>query len=228
MALMTLKNVTKAFGRGDTAVNALTPTNLSLEAGEFLALTGPSGSGKTTLLTMMGALQTPTSGQILLDGRDIAQLPERQRSQLRFDEFGFILQASNLVPFLTVQEQLSLVDRLTHKKQPERQQQLLTSLGIWEQRNHYPSELSGGQRQRVAIARAFYHQPKMIFADEPTASLDAKRAVQVVQTMAQMAHDNQQAVVMITHDDRLLQYTDRVMVMTDGVLTEEKRVQQGA
>ncbi len=129
---------------------------------------------------------------------------------------------------MTVQEQLSLVDRLTHKKQPERQQQLLTSLGIWEQRNHYPSELSGGQRQRVAIARAFYHQPKMIFADEPTASLDAKRAVQVVQTMAQMAHDNQQAVVMITHDDRLLQYTDRVMVMTDGVLTEEKRVQQGA
>lgn len=228
MALMTLKNVTKAFGRGDTAVNALTPTNLSLEAGEFLALTGPSGSGKTTLLTMMGALQTPTSGQILLDGRDIAQLPERQRSQLRFDEFGFILQASNLVPFLTVQEQLSLVDRLTHMKQPKRQQQLLTSLGIWEQRNHYPSELSGGQRQRVAIARAFYHQPKMIFADEPTASLDAKRAVQVVQTMAQMAHDNQQAVVMITHDDRLLQYTDRVMVMTDGVLTEEKRVQQGA
>ncbi len=222
MALMTLKDVTKVFGHGDTAVNALTPTTLSVKAGEFLALTGPSGSGKTTLLTMMGALQTPTSGQILLEDRDIAQLPERQRSQLRFDEFGFILQASNLVPFLTVQEQLSLVDRLSKKKQPERQQQLLTELGIWEQRKHYPTELSGGQRQRVAIARAFYHQPKIIFADEPTASLDAKRAVQVVQTMAQMAHDNQQAVVMITHDDRLLQYTDRVMVMTDGVLSKKR------
>ncbi|ANZ60042.1 hemin ABC transporter ATP-binding protein [Secundilactobacillus paracollinoides] len=219
MALMTLKKVVKQFGQGDTVVNAVTPTDLSVDAGEFLALTGPSGSGKTTLLTMMGGLQTPTSGQILLGDRDIAQLSEHDRSQLRFADFGFILQASNLVPYLTVQEQLSLVDRITKNKQPDRQQRLLTDLGIWDQRGHYPNELSGGQRQRVAIARAFYHQPKMIFADEPTASLDAARAVQVVQTMAQMAHDNQQAIVMITHDDRLLTYTDRVMVMTDGVLT---------
>jgi putative ABC transport system ATP-binding protein len=222
MALMTLKQVTKVFGKGQQAIEALHPTDLEVQPGELIALTGPSGSGKSTLLTMMGALQSPTSGQILLGNRDIATLSEKQRSQIRFQQFGFILQGSNLIPFLTVQEQLKLVDKLTKTTQPERQQQLLTTLGIWDQRTHYPNELSGGQRQRVAIARAFYHQPQLIFADEPTASLDAKRAVQVVQAMAQMAHDNQQAIIMITHDDRLLQYCDRTLWLVDGTLQTEK------
>lgn len=217
--VLELKQITKTFGKGAAATRAVQATDLSLEAGEFITLTGPSGSGKTTLLTIMGALQSPTSGAVLLNGQDLAQLSEKQRSKVRFEKYGFILQASNLIPYLNVEEQFKLVDKLGHQDNHTYADELLQSLGLDEQHHQLPKMLSGGQRQRVAIARALYHQPQVIFADEPTASLDSKRAHQVVQTLKETAKAHQTAVVMVTHDESLFDYTDKVYQVHDGELT---------
>lgn len=218
MALIKLEDLTKSFINGSTKTEVIHSTNLAVEAGSFLAMTGPSGSGKTTLLTLMGALQTPTKGAVYFKDQNIGALAEKERSKLRLDEFGFILQASNLIPFLTVKEQLELVDRLQGKKRIEEQEALLKRLGIWEQRDHYISELSGGERQRTAIARALYGEPKVLFADEPTASLDRKRALEVIEMFVDLAHNEGMVIIMVTHDDRLLEYVDQVIYMVDGNL----------
>ncbi|WP_125607348.1 ABC transporter ATP-binding protein [Lapidilactobacillus bayanensis] len=214
--VLELKQITKTFGKGAAATQAVQPTDLAIAPGEFITLTGPSGSGKTTLLTMMGALQSPTSGAVLLNGQDLAKLSEKQRSKVRFEKYGFILQAANLIPYLNVQEQFKLVDKLSHTDNRAYADQLLTSLGLEEQRDSLPQMLSGGQRQRVAIARALYQQPQIVFADEPTASLDSKRAHQVVQTLNETAKAHQTAVVMVTHDESLFAYTDKVYQVRDG------------
>ncbi|KRM22388.1 ABC transporter ATP-binding protein [Latilactobacillus graminis] len=219
MALMRLEKIIKRFGTGTNQTMALNQIDLTIEAGQFIGLTGPSGSGKTTLLTIMGSLQGPTSGQIFFNDNEISQLNEKQRSKLRFNDFGFILQGANLVPFLTVNEQFQLVDRLRQKEGPQTAEQLLTTLGVWEQRYQYPASLSGGQRQRVAIARALYGQPALIFADEPTASLDSKRALQVAQQLADITKQTGQTIVMVSHDERVLAYTDQQYMMRDGQLT---------
>lgn len=217
--VLELKQITKTFGKGAAMTQAIQPTDLTLEAGEFITLTGPSGSGKTTLLTIMGALQSPTSGAVLLNGQDLAQLSEKQRSKVRFEKYGFILQASNLIPYLSVTEQFKLVDRLSRQDNQAYANELLQSLGLEKQKNSLPKMLSGGQRQRVAIARALYHQPQVVFADEPTASLDSKRAHQVVQTLKETAHAHKTAVVMVTHDESLFEYTDQVYQVRDGQLS---------
>ncbi|AUI72532.1 ABC transporter ATP-binding protein [Companilactobacillus alimentarius] len=223
MSLLEVKDVVKQYGSGHTLVEALHETNFTLNKGEFSAIIGPSGSGKTTLLTILGLLQTPTSGEIWIDGSNVTELNSKEKTDLRFNKFGFILQASNLIPFLTVREQFKLVDKFTHKsKKKMSPDELLEMLDLQEVANNYPSNLSGGERQRAAIARSLYNNPDIILADEPTASLDTKRAEQVVELLAKIAHKSDQGVIMITHDTRLLKATDRVFVMRDGTLEEDK------
>lgn len=224
MNLVDLKNVYQDFKDGDETVHALKKTNLSIKAGEFVAIIGPSGSGKSTLLTIMGGLQKPTGGIVTLNGKNFSRANSKRRTRLRFEEIGFILQASNLVPYLTVIKQLKLIDKVTGVRFDEtRACELLESLGILSLKNKYPSDLSGGERQRASIARALYSGPSLILADEPTASLDTKKAFEVVEILAKETKELNKATVMVTHDERLLDYCDKVYVINDGVLTDKTK-----
>ncbi|VGV04772.1 ABC transporter ATP-binding protein [Streptococcus pyogenes] len=222
MSVLTFKQVTKTFQDGHHEINALKATDFSIEAGEFVAIIGPSGSGKSTFLTIAGGLQTPSSGQLIIDGTDYTHLSEKERSRLRFKSVGFILQASNLIPFLTVQQQLELVDHLTGSKEKAKANQLFDDLGIVGLKHQLPQELSGGERQRAAIARALYHNPALILADEPTASLDTEKAYEVVKLLAKESKEKNKAIIMVTHDDRMLKYCDKVYRMQDGELRQER------
>ncbi|HES7650438.1 TPA: ABC transporter ATP-binding protein [Streptococcus pyogenes] len=222
MSVLTFKQVTKTFPDGHHEINALKATDFSIEAGEFVAIIGPSGSGKSTFLTIAGCLQTPSSGQLIIDGTDYTHLSEKERSRLRFKSVGFILQASNLIPFLTVQQQLELVDHLTGSKEKAKANQLFDDLGITGLKHQLPQELSGGERQRAAIARALYHDPALILADEPTASLDTEKAYEVVKLLAKESKEKNKAIIMVTHDDRMLKYCDKVYRMQDGELCQER------
>ena len=224
-ALIEMTQVTKTYGEGKMKVVALHETNFQLNAGEFVAIVGPSGSGKTTFLTTLGQLQEASSGKILVKGKETGSLTEKEKTDLRFREFGFILQASNLIPFLTVKEQLDLIDRLDKGKNSKSdRKELFDLLDLEKVQNHYPKALSGGERQRAAIARALYNNPSIVLADEPTASLDTERAYQVTEMLAAIAHKQGGGVVMITHDTRLLDKVDRIYVMNDGHLVEETHV----
>ena len=223
--LIEMIQVTKTYGEGNMKVTALHETNFQLNAGEFVAIVGPSGSGKTTFLTTLGQLQEASSGKILVKGKETGNLTEKEKTDLRFREFGFILQASNLIPFLTVKEQLDLIDRLDKGKNSKSdRKELFDLLDLEKVQNHYPKALSGGERQRAAIARALYNNPSIVLADEPTASLDTERAYQVTEMLAAIAHKQGRGVVMITHDTRLLDKVDRIYVMNDGHLVEETHV----
>ncbi|HEQ9960047.1 ABC transporter ATP-binding protein [Streptococcus pyogenes] len=222
MSVLTFKQVTKTFQDSHHEINALKATDFSIEAGEFVAIIGPSGSGKSTFLTIAGGLQTPSSGQLIIDGTDYTHLSEKERSRLRFKSVGFILQASNLIPFLTVQQQLELVDHLTGSKEKAKANQLFDDLGIAGLKHQLPQELSGGERQRAAIARALYHDPALILADEPTASLDTEKAYEVVKLLAKESKEKNKAIIMVTHDDRMLKYCDKVYRMQDGELRQER------
>ncbi|HEP3292001.1 TPA: ABC transporter ATP-binding protein [Streptococcus pyogenes] len=222
MSVLTFKQVTKTFQDGHHEINALKATDFSIEAGEFVAIIGPSGSGKSTFLTIAGGLQTPSSGQLIIDGTDYTHLSEKERSRLRFKSVGFILQASNLIPFLTVQQQLELVDHLTGSKEKAKANQLFDDLGITGLKHQLPQELSGGERQRAAIARALYHDPALILADEPTASLNTEKAYEVVKLLAKESKEKNKAIIMVTHDDRMLKYCDKVYRMQDGELRQER------
>ncbi|AIQ01041.1 ABC transporter ATP-binding protein [Streptococcus pyogenes] len=222
MSVLTFKQVTKTFQDGHHEINALKATDFSIEAGEFVAIIGPSGSGKSTFLTIAGGLQTPSSGQLIIDGTDYTHLSEKERSRLRFKSVGFILQASNLIPFLTVQQQLELVDHLIGSKEKAKANQLFDDLGITGLKHQLPQELSGGERQRAAIARALYHDPALILADEPTASLDTEKAYEVVKLLAKESKEKNKAIIMVTHDDRMLEYCDKVYRMQDGELRQER------
>lgn len=217
MELLALEGVSKSYGQGHTLVEALKPTDFRLAAGKFVAIIGPSGSGKTTFLTILGQLQSPSQGKVLLKRQDTAELSEKERTALRFDQFGFILQASNLIPFLTIQEQFDLIDRQSDKEKIS-QQDLVTFLDLASCLKQYPKDLSGGERQRAAIARALYNSPDIILADEPTASLDTERAKRVVHLLRRVTRDYGKSVVMITHDTRLLDEVDQVYEMQDGSL----------
>ena len=219
MSIIELKGVTKEYGQGHTLVQALKPTDFRLESGQFVAIIGPSGSGKTTFLTLLGHLQTPSKGQILLQGKDTSQLKEKERAALRFNDFGFILQASNLIPFLKIEDQFQLIDRLSKKERTDLDS-LIELLDLQGTLKKYPKELSGGERQRAAIARALYNSPDIILADEPTASLDTERAKRVVHLLKEVTQKFHKSVVMITHDTRLLDEVDKVYEMQDGVLTQ--------
>lgn len=223
MSAIEVKNVTKTFKDGDTTIEALKETNFSVEKGEFVAVIGPSGSGKSTFLTIIGGLQTPTEGEVRINNQAFSGKKEKERAKLRFDEIGFILQASNLVPFLTVKKQLVLVDKVAKQKANKKGLDLLKQLEVESLENKYPEELSGGERQRVAIARALYNDPTIILADEPTASLDTEKAYEVVKILAKEAKEREKAIIMVTHDLRLVDYCDKVYLMNDGVLSEKKK-----
>lgn len=224
MKLIELIDVSRSFGDGDMKIDALKKTNFSVEAGEFVAVIGPSGSGKSTFLTITGGLQTPSTGRVMINGNSFSEVAEKKRAKLRFDEIGFILQASNLVPFLTVQDQLHLANKVAKSKvDKEKRDALLEELGILDLKHKFPSDLSGGQRQRVAIARALYHEPSVVLADEPTASLDTQKAFEVVEILARETKLKKKATIMVTHDERLIDYCDKIYVMKDGVLTERVR-----
>lgn len=225
--LIEVVDVSKSFDDGGTTIEALKETNFSVKGGEFVAIIGPSGSGKSTLLTIIGGLQQPGTGKVLIKDNKFSETTDKERTKLRFEEIGFILQASNLVPFLTVEKQLHLVNKVNKTKYDrERAEQLLNDLGIADLSKKYPSDLSGGQRQRVAIARALYHDPSVILADEPTASLDTDKAFEVAEILAEETKRHQKATIMVTHDERLLQYVDRVYEIKDGVLREKEHTKE--
>lgn len=220
--MIELKQVTKEFKQGNQTVTALQSTDFTARPGEFVAIVGPSGSGKSTFLTILGALQSATSGEVTLAGRRIDSLSAKQRSRIRFEKLGFILQASSLVPFLKVGEQLVLHSKVVRKSADlQRRDWLLQKFGVEKLINKYPAQLSGGERQRVAIAAALMHEPEVILADEPTAALDTERAMQTAQLLRDLTHELQRITVMVTHDSRLLKYCDRVYEMRDGRLSEQ-------
>ncbi|WP_122646061.1 ABC transporter ATP-binding protein [Enterococcus mediterraneensis] len=223
MSAIELKNVKKSFKDGDNTIEALKKTDFTVEKGEFVAIIGPSGSGKSTFLTIAGGLQAPSEGEVLINNKPFSDKKEKERAKLRFKEIGFILQASNLVPFLTVKKQLQLVDKVSKETSDQSADDLFEQLGIVELKDKYPEDLSGGERQRVAIARALYHDPTIILADEPTASLDTEKAYEVVEILAKETKDKNKATIMVTHDTRLIDYCDRVLVMEDGKLREESK-----
>ena len=218
--MIKLKEITKDFYDGDTRVNVLKSTDLSIEPQEFVAIVGPSGSGKSTLLTIIGALQNPTSGSVKIDGEDISDLDAKDAADLRFRSIGFILQGSNLVPFLTVYEQFQMkMKQATIKDYDKTIDDMLEVLGIDDLRHKYPDEISGGERQRVAVGLALILKPQIILADEPTASLDSETAYQVVELLSTISKKQEASVIMVTHDKRMLSYCDRVFTMDDGVLS---------
>ena len=224
MNVLEFINVTKSYQDGNKEIEALKETNFKIEEGKFIAIIGPSGSGKSTFLTLAGGLQTPSKGQIIINGKDYTNLSEKERLKLRFNDIGFVLQASNLVPFLTAKQQLELVDRINKKKRQTLQDQksLFKELGIDHLENKLPKDLSGGERQRLAIARALYNNPAIILADEPTASLDSDRAFEVVDLLSKECKEKNKSIIMVTHDNRMIEKCDHVYRMKDGILTKER------
>ncbi|KRK99361.1 peptide ABC transporter ATPase [Paucilactobacillus oligofermentans DSM 15707 = LMG 22743] len=218
---LALEHVTKQFGQKTNLVTALEDVSLAFKAGEVSLIIGPSGSGKSTLLTILGGLQTPTDGSVRLNGHDISDLSTKEAEKTRLEQIGFVLQAYNLVPYLTVADQFKLVDQVKPNNNLSQDgfDKIIETLGIQKLLNKYPGELSGGQQQRVAIARALYTDPAIILADEPTAALDTARVKEVGQLFANIAHDEEKAVVIVTHDDRLREFSDNVYKIVDGKLS---------
>ncbi|MGN4670654.1 ABC transporter ATP-binding protein [Bacillus cereus group sp. MYBK106-1] len=220
-SLLKLDKVSKVYGEGNTEVTALHPISLDVKAGEFIGIVGPSGSGKSTLLSIAGALLSPSKGDIYIREQNITKLSEKEMTDIRLKKIGFIFQFANLVPYLNVKEQLLYIAKLKKESRQEsekRADHLLAAFGLGERKNHYPNQLSGGEKQRVAIARAFMNNPDLILADEPTASLDSKRAREVVEMMKREVKESQKAAIMITHDERMLDVCDRILTLRDGQL----------
>lgn len=225
-AALKTNQVTKIYGKDQTQVVAVDHVSVEVQPGEFVALVGPSGSGKTSLLAMLAALLSPTDGSIQIGGRELERMSEKERTRFRREKIGFTFQANNLVPYLTALENVELMLRLNgrlDKAGKARARELLERLGLEERLNNLPNQLSGGQQQRVAIARALAHEPDLVLADEPTASLDTERSYQVVETFADLIHEQNRAGIMVTHDLRMTRYVDRVIQMVDGKVTRELR-----
>lgn len=215
------QSVIKTYQSELGTIQAVDDVSLRVAAGEFVALVGPSGSGKTTMLSILAALLQPTSGKVLLDGEDLAGKDDVERVTMRREKIGFTFQANNLVPYLTAVENVELMLRLNKKLDKTgklRARELLARLGLADRLHNLPAQMSGGQQQRVAIARALIHNPSLVLADEPTASLDTERAYQVVETFAGLIHEQNRAGIMVTHDLRMVEFTDRVLLMQDGKL----------
>lgn len=221
MNILQVQNLCKTYGRGETQVNALKNVSFHLEKGEFGAIVGESGSGKSTLLNCIGALDVPTSGQILVDGNDLFTMNEEERTIFRRRNIGFIFQAFQLVPELNVEQNISFPLLLDYRK-PEQPavEEMLEILGLTDRRRHLPNQLSGGQQQRVAIGRALITKPKLILADEPTGNLDSKNSQEVLDLLMKASRHYQQTILMITHNNNLAVSADRVFRVSDGCLTD--------
>lgn len=225
MSMLEVSGLGKTYGSGHTAYDAVTDISINIEAGDVTLIIGPSGSGKTTLLSMMGTLLTPTSGSVRIDGVELKSLKRRQLSNLRLKQLGFIFQASNLISALTARQNVALpliASGVSRKEAASRASELLARFGLSDRLDTLPRNLSGGEKQRVAIARALANNPKIILADEPTASLDSKTGHDVMQTLHDIAVNENRAVVVVSHDLRLRTIATRVVTIEDGRLTKSE------
>lgn len=221
MNLLEVNKICKTYGSGEAAVQALKNVSFSVPKGEYVAIVGESGSGKSTLLNMIGALDVPTSGKVLIDGKDTFAMPESRLTVFRRRNIGFIFQAFNLIPELTVMQNMIFPVLLDYQKPNKKYlKELLTVLNLEERRNHLPSQLSGGQQQRVAIGRALMTRPSLILADEPTGNLDSQNSSEVIALLKNASKKYEQTIIMITHNRSIAQTADRVLNVSDGVLTD--------
>ena len=227
MDQLEVKHICKTYGTGETAVIALKDVSFSVPKGEYVAIVGESGSGKSTLLNMIGALDSPTSGKVLIDGKDIFSMNEGSLTIFRRRNIGFIFQAFNLIPELTVEQNMIFPVLLDYKK-PDMTylEELLTVLNLRERRNHLPSQLSGGQQQRVAIGRALITRPSLILADEPTGNLDSQNSREVIALLKSASKKYEQTILMITHNRAIAQSADRVLHVSDGQLMDLGRCRE--
>lgn len=226
MNLLEVKNISKTYGTGETAVEALKDVSFSVEKGEFLAIVGESGSGKSTLLNMIGALDSPTAGKVIIDGKDIMAMKDNAATIFRRRNIGFIFQAFNLIPELTVEQNIVFPLLLDYQKPDQKYlDELLKVLNLENRRKHLPSQLSGGQQQRVAIGRALVTRPSIILADEPTGNLDSKNSSEVIALLKDAARRYEQTIIMITHNRVIAQSADRILQVKDGVVTDFGKVQ---
>ena len=221
MDLLEVRNISKTYGRGETAVHALKHASFTVPKGEFVAVVGESGSGKSTLLNLIGALDTPTSGRVFIDGQDIFAMKESSLTVFRRRNIGFVFQSFNLIPELSVEQNILFPVLLDYQK-PDRRylEELLTVLGLKERRRHLPGQLSGGQQQRVAIGRALITRPSLILADEPTGNLDTRNTSEVIALLKEASRLYEQTIVMITHSRSIAQAADRILQVSDGVVTD--------
>lgn len=221
MKLLEIQKLCKTYGSGETAVQALKNVSFSVQRGEYVAIVGESGSGKSTLLNMIGALDTPTSGKVLIDGKDTFSMKDKKRTIFRRRNIGFIFQAFNLIPELTVEQNIIFPLLLDYQKPDwDYLEELLAVLNLNERRNHLPSQLSGGQQQRVAIGRALITRPSLILADEPTGNLDSQNSREVIALLKGTSKKYEQTIIMITHNRSIAQTADRVLQVSDGVLSD--------
>ncbi len=220
MSILQIKNLNKIYGKSETEVRALNQINLKINNGEFVVIVGKSGSGKSTLLHIMAGLETPTSGDVIIDNINISSLDEKKRSALRKEKLGLIFQSYNLIPVLTVEENIKLPTINIKNKDEAYINELMELLGIKDRRMYLPNQLSGGQQQRVAIARALVNKPSIVFADEPTGNLDTKTESDVLSLLKESQKKYNQTVIMITHNIDITKYADRVIEIEDGFIRE--------
>jgi putative ABC transport system ATP-binding protein len=217
--LLTLKDISKHFGSGSNKVTAVDGVSLEIHPGDIILIKGPSGSGKTTLLTVCGLLLMPSSGSIRYLGKDISGFSDRQRSDFRLKTIGFIFQSFNLIPALTAAENISIAGLLAKSNETKKRTgELLKRLGLSKRAKHLPEQLSGGERQRVAIARALINDPRIILADEPTANLDSRSGTDAVSLLCQIACEQNKAIVIVSHDQRIEKFVKRIITIEDGKL----------
>lgn len=227
MNLLEVKELSKTYGRGETAVHALKAASFSVPKGEFVAIVGESGSGKSTLLNLIGALDTPTSGKVFVDGKDIFAMKDRNLTVFRRRNIGFVFQSFNLIPELTVEQNIIFPVLLDYQKPNQKYlEELLDVLNLTERRKHLPSQLSGGQQQRVAIGRALMTRPSLILADEPTGNLDTQNSSEVIALLKEASRKYEQTIVIITHSKSIAQTADRILQVSDGVLTDFGRCRE--
>ena len=222
MSLLEVKSVSKIYGKGNNAVHALKDVSFSVDKGEYIAIVGESGSGKSTLLNIIGALDTPTEGKVIINNKDLFSMKDSELTVFRRRNIGFVFQGFNLIPELTVEQNIIFPVLLDYKK-PDRKylEELLNVLGLQERKNHLPSELSGGQQQRVAIGRALITKPSLILADEPTGNLDSKNSSEVISLLKESSQKYEQTIIMITHSRSIAQAADRVLRVSDGILVDQ-------
>lgn len=228
MSLFTLKGVEKEFKQGHTNEKVINGINLELQREEITALVGASGSGKSTLLTIAAGLQDVTRGDIIFNQKNISDMKDDEIRSIRAEKFGFVFQQAHLVPFLTVKEQLELMISVSgtvwsKEEKKRRIETLLKNVDMWHRKDSYPESLSGGEKQRTAIARAVIHEPEILFADEPTASLDSKRSEEVMKLIYDLSKDKKITVLMVTHDNDMLSYADRIVEMKDGIIQPSEK-----
>ena len=223
MKILEVKNLCKTYGKGDTMVKALDDVSFSVEKGEFIAIIGPSGSGKSTLLHILGGVDVPTSGSVIIDKTDISQLNETALAIFRRRQIGLVYQFYNLIPILTVQENLTLPLLLDGRKaNPEIVNSLVSQLGLEQRLNHLPNQLSGGQQQRVSIGRALINNPALLLADEPTGNLDSENSREIISLLRRFNKQSNQTVIIITHDERIALSADRVIAIEDGKIVRDE------